>query len=145
MTEYIVSACLAGVACRYNASHALCPYVYDLVQKGHALPVCPEILGGLPTPRAPVEIMKNDMGNAICTASGDDYTEAFQRGAAEALKIALNAGCKKAIIKTRSPSCGRDDVYDGSFSGTLVPGTGLWAHLLREHGFALYTEEDLPK
>ncbi len=140
MPEYVVSACLAGVPCRYNATNALSPFVRDLVERGEAIALCPEVLGGLPTPRTPVEIQ----GECVRTATGEDCTEAFRRGAADALTIALKAGCKKAILKTRSPSCGRDHIYDGSFTGTLVTGAGFWARLLQEHGVIVYTECELP-
>ncbi len=140
MPLYVVSACLAGIACRYNAQHALCLPVQNLVSQGMALPICPEVLAKLPTPRNPVELRENK----VYDFAGIEYTDAFLLGARQALDLCLDAGCTKAILKTCSPSCGRDFVYDGTFSGTLIKGQGLWAKLLHEHNIMLFTENDLP-
>ncbi len=140
MIQYVVSACLAGVPCRYDARHNLQECVARLVQEGRALPLCPEVLAGLPTPRNPVEIQ----GNCICDAAGLDYTLAFKRGAHLAFDAARKSGCLQAIVKSRSPSCGFGHIYDGTFSKKLIEGNGLWAQLLYEHGFEIYTEENLP-
>ena len=137
---FIVSACLANVACRYNGEAKPCAAVLGLVAAGRALPVCPEQLGGLPTPRPPAEIR----AGRVVRADGTDLTAAFQRGAQEALKIAQLAGATAAILKARSPSCGVGQVYDGSFSGARVSGDGVFAALCRHQGLAVWTEEDLP-
>ncbi|MGE4299194.1 MAG: DUF523 domain-containing protein [Desulfovibrionaceae bacterium] len=136
---WLVSACLAGVACRYDGTAVPCDAVRELVRQGRALPVCPEQLGGLPTPRPPAELV----GDRVRTRQGQDVTEAFARGAEEALRLALDAGCVGAVLKARSPSCGRGRVYDGTFSGVLRPGHGLFAALLLAHGFIVHTEEDV--
>ncbi|HWR02996.1 MAG TPA: DUF523 domain-containing protein [Humidesulfovibrio sp.] len=136
----LVSACLAGRACRYNATAAPHPAVLALVGQGRAVLVCPEALGGLPVPREPMELRK---GRAI-GASGADHTEAFLAGARRALGICRKHGCARAILKSRSPSCGCGQVYDGSFSGRLVPGNGLFAALLKENGVAVCSEQELP-
>ncbi len=145
--RYVVSACLAGQACRYDGKSNVCPEVQRLVEQGRALPVCPEVLGGLPTPRAPSEIVtRSPQGVAlsVMTKNGHDVTQAFVLGAQKALELAQVAGCTVAIVKSRSPSCGACGVYDGSFSKTLISGQGVWASLLREAGFTLFTEEDAP-
>lgn len=136
----LVSACLAGEPCRYDASAAAHPAVLQLVAAGRAVCVCPEVLGGLPTPRETVELRD---GRALCR-SGRDVTVEFLAGAQAALKLGLARGCRRAIVKSRSPSCGCGRVYDGSFSGVLASGDGLFTSLLRERGFSICTELDLP-
>lgn len=134
-----VSACLAGVPCRYDGSASPHPAVLDLVAQGLAVPVCPELLGGLPCPREACEIR----AGRVMTRSGQDLTVAFEKGAFAALKEILDAGCVRAILKARSPSCGAGQIYDGSFSGRLVPGFGLFAALLNERGVMVQTEKDI--
>ena len=134
----IVSACLAGVACRYDGAGKPCEAVIRLVAEGQAIPVCPEQLGGLPTPRAPAEII----GNKVIRKDGVEVTEAFNRGAKEALKLARLIGAKTAILKARSPSCGSVTIYDGSFTGKLVDGNGVFAELCKMDGIEVYTEEE---
>lgn len=136
----LVSACLAGEGCRYDGSAAAHPVVLRLLGQGRAVCVCPEVLGGLPTPRETVELCA---GRALCR-SGRDVTREFLAGAEAALALGLARGCRQAILKSRSPSCGCGLVYDGSFCGVLVPGDGLFAALLKGRGFALRTEADLP-
>ena len=138
--RYVVSACLAGEACRYDGGSNPCEAVMQLVASGEALPVCPETLGGLTIPRPPCE----QTGERVMSRDGTDVTAAFTRGAAAALELALAHGCTAAILKARSPSCGIDGVYDGSFGRRLVPGQGLWAAALARAGLALYSEEQLP-
>lgn len=111
-----------------------------LVREGRAVPVCPECLGGLPTPRPPAELL----GGRVRTREGADVTDAFNRGAAAALDVARREGCTAAILKSRSPSCGPGRVYDGAFSRTLREGDGVWAALLRREGLPLFSEESLP-
>ena len=135
--QYVVSACLAGESCRYDGGCSPCPAVQALVRTGQALPVCPEVLGGLPTPRVPSEIR----GGRVVAKDGTDVTGAFTCGAEEALRLALENGCTAAILKARSPSCGCGRIYDGTFTHTLVDGDGLFAALLRKKGFQLFTEE----
>jgi uncharacterized protein YbbK (DUF523 family) len=127
----IVSACLAGMNCNYKGKNCENETVAALVREGKAIPVCPEQLGGLTTPRAPAEI-KNE--RIIITKEGTDVTEAFLIGAKEVLKICQKYNCKKAILKANSPSCGCGKIYDGNFNGSLVDGDGITAGLLIEHG-----------
>ena len=135
----IVSACLAGVACRYDGAGKPCEKVIRLVAEGQAIPVCPEQLGGLPTPRAPAEII----GNKVIRKDGVDVTEAFHRGAREALQLARLVGAKTAILKARSPSCGSGKIYDGSFTGKLVDGNGVFAEVCKQNGIEVKTEEEI--
>ncbi len=133
----MVSACLAGTPCRYDGRSNLRPEIAALVESGEAVPVCPEVLGGLPTPRTPSE----RRGERVVSAEGDDVTGEFSAGAEAALYIAEECGCSAAVLKARSPSCGCGRIYDGTFTHTLVDGDGLFAALLRKKGFQLFTEE----
>lgn len=133
----MVSACLAGTPCRYDGRSNLRPEIAALVENGEAVPVCPEVLGGLPTPRTPSE----RQGDRVMSAEGDDVTGAFSAGAEAALYIAEECGCSAAVLKARSPSCGCGRIYDGTFTHTLIDGDGLFAALLRKKGFQLFTEE----
>ena len=145
--RYVVSGCLAGLACRYDGGSNPCPAVVKLVEAGLAVPICPESLSGLPVPRPPCEQVREAPGGdriRVLSRTGEDVTSAFERGARRALEKALASGCRKAILKARSPSCGVGEVYDGTFSHTLRPGDGLWARLLREAGFSLWAEDELP-
>ncbi|WP_419780770.1 DUF523 domain-containing protein [Maridesulfovibrio sp.] len=133
---YIVSGCLAGLCCRYDGGDNADERVMQLVAEGKAIPVCPEQLGGLTTPRPPCEITDGK----VMSNEGADVTESFIRGAEEALKLAKLAGSNKAILKARSPSCGIGKIYDGTFNGNLIDGDGLFAAMLRKEGFKLETE-----
>ena len=126
----IVSACLAGVNCNYNAANKEDVSVVKLVKEGRAIMVCPEQLGGLTTPRPQAEI---SMGR-VFTKNGANVTEAFTRGANEVLKICKKYNCHKAILKSNSPSCGCGKIYDGNFNDTLINGDGITAALLKKHG-----------
>lgn len=145
----LVSACLTGQACRYDGgAFARAPEIARLLAEGRALPVCPEVLGGLPTPRPPAEIQGGDgtdvlAGTArIRRADGTDVTDAFQAGAEATLEIARAHGATAAILKSCSPSCGVKQIHDGAFAGGLVPGMGLTAAMLAAAGLALYDEKD---
>ena len=126
----VVSACLAGIICRYDGTAQEAPEVMEAVRLGQALPLCPEMLGGLPAPRQAAEIKEG----CVVTAEGIDLTQSFQKGAEIATQIAILAGCRKAVLKARSPSCGCGRIYDGTFSGHLVEGDGLWAQALKKAG-----------
>ncbi len=135
----VVSACLVGEKCRYDGNSNRCEAVVQLVQKGEALPVCPEELGGLSTPRDPAEIVDG----RVITRTGNDVTKQFEEGARLAVEKALTAGCTEAIVKQRSPSCGCGRIYDGSFTGRLIEGDGFFTRLLKEHNIEVLTEEDI--
>lgn len=135
----IVSACLAGVFCRYNGEVEGFEPVEELVRQGKAIPFCPEIYGGLPTPRQPCEIK----GDQVVDCDGVDRTEEFRRGAEEGLRLARLTGCSEAILKARSPSCGKGVIYDGTFTSTRIPGNGVFADLLIRNGITVRSEEDM--
>lgn len=126
----IVSACLAGLKCRWDGEAKPCREVVELVKQGKAVPVCPEQLGGLTTPRDPAEQRED----RVLTKTGEDVTSSFEKGAEKALKIAKLSECDEAILKSKSPSCGSGKVYDGTFSGKLIEGDGVFAKLLKKNG-----------
>lgn len=135
----LVSACLLGAACKYSGGDNLCPALVEALKAaGHtAIPVCPEIYGGLPTPRPPAE----RKGGRVVNRDGADVTAQYEKGAAEALRLARLTGSETAILKANSPSCGCGAVYDGSFTHTLVPGDGVTAQCLKAAGMTVYTEQ----
>lgn len=136
----LVSACLLGVCCRYdgdtNGPH---PDIQALMQEHNLIPVCPEIMGGLPTPRPPAE----RRGEAVINRDHRDVTEQYLRGAEEALKLCHLYQCRYAILKERSPSCGTGRIYDGTFSGRLVHGYGVAADLLSAYGVIVLGESEV--
>ncbi len=135
----LISACLLGVNCRYNADRLqVSGDVLKLMEKHTLIPVCPEVFGGLSTPREPSEIR----GGRVYAKSGLDVTDNYMRGAQEALRLARLYGCKIAVLKERSPSCGAGAVYDGSFCGRLVEGEGVTALLLMNNGIRIYGESN---
>ena len=135
----LVSACLLGCPCRYDGKSKPSDAVLALVEHHTLIPVCPEQMGGLATPRVPAE-RKSD---GVFTESGVDVTEQYRRGAEEALRLAKLYGCTYAILKARSPSCGSRQIYDGSFSRTLIPGDGVTAQLLKAHGITVLGESEV--
>jgi uncharacterized protein YbbK (DUF523 family) len=135
----IVSACLVGIPTRYDGTARPCQEVIDMVKNNEAIPVCPEVLGGLPTPRQPAE----RLDGRVLAKNGEDLTRSFTRGAQEGLRIALLAHCDEAILKSDSPSCGCGRIHDGTFCGGYVTGDGVFAEVLKRHGIKVRTEQDL--
>jgi uncharacterized protein YbbK (DUF523 family) len=144
----LVSACLAGIFSKYNGETNYVKDIVDMISRGEAIPVCPEQLGGCPTPRPPVEIYGGTGGGVIdgkCSAirkNGEDVSSQLVKGAQEVLKIALMTGAKEAVLKANSPSCGCGKIYDGTFSGKIIEGNGVTAELLVRNGIEVKTEED---
>ena len=137
----LVSACLMGVRCRYDGGKKPLDCLEQLIDKHVLIPVCPEVLGGLPTPRVPAE----RIGDQVITKDGRNVTENYQRGAEEALRLARMAGCTHALLKERSPSCGCGVIYDGTFSKVRVDGMGALAKALAARGIPLMDAEDVPE
>ena len=135
----LVSACLLGVCCRYDGESKPCADVTALRDKFTLIPICPEVDGGLPTPRTPSE----RVGDKVLMRDGRDVTDNYVSGAEAALDRARMFNCDCAILKARSPSCGSGAIYDGSFSGKLIPGDGVCAELLKKNGIEVYTEEEI--
>ena len=138
----VVSACLLGVACNHRGERRSTPAVDALAAGGgvRLIPVCPEVAGGLPTPRPEAEVGPD---RRVRTASGEDVTEYYQRGARHAVAGALAAGARRAVLKARSPSCGSHQIYDGTHRHVLVQGEGLTAEALRKAGIEVVSEDDL--
>lgn len=140
----VVSACLLGEPCRYDGQSAPCASVAQLGEEHTLVPVCPEVMGGLPTPRDPSEIqMAAGRPEEVLNARGLDVTAWFRKGAEEAVSLALEQACVAAVLKQRSPSCGTSLVYDGTFSGTVVAGAGLTARLMKERGIPVFEESQV--
>ncbi len=134
----LVSECLTGVPCRMDGKSKLIPEIKKLVDEGKAVAVCPEVLGGLPTPRGPSEIRNG----RVVTQKGADVTEAFINGAEKAFRICKEHGCTCAVLKSKSPSCGFGQIHDGTFGGGLVPGNGVFTQMLLDAGIEVMTEQD---
>ena len=136
-----MSACLLGVHCRYDGKCQNIPEFEEklpkLMEKYNLIPVCPEIMGGLSTPRIPAEITPE---KSVVNKEGKDVTEQFKRGGWEAVNLAKLYNCHYAVLKARSPSCGSGQVYDGTFSKTLVTGDGIAAEMLKKHGVRVLSE-----
>ncbi len=128
-----------GEACRYDGASKPCKAVLALAKKHTLIPVCPEVLGGLPTPRQPCEIR----GDRVIDCKGNDKTKAYQKGARKALWIAESQECSMAILKEKSPSCGCGLIHNGAFDGGLVEGNGITTQLLLEKGIAVYGEHHI--
>lgn len=135
----ICSACLLGIKCYWDGRDKRNKKVVNLLREETLIPVCPEQLGGLSTPREPAE----QKGKKVYTKSGKDVSENFKRGAKQVLKIAGLFGIKQAILKQRSPSCGCGQIYDGTFSGKIIKGDGVTTVLLKKNGIRVMSEEDL--
>ncbi|RKU20541.1 DUF523 domain-containing protein [Candidatus Poribacteria bacterium] len=141
--KVVISACLLGVRCRYDGGDSRNETAIKQGKKYELIPVCPEESGGLPTPRPPAEIVGGDGDDVldgkakVMTADGLDVTAAYLKGAHHALEVAQSNGTTHVILKARSPSCGCGDIYDGTFSGTLMSGDGVTTALLKRHGITV--------
>ena len=136
--KILVSACLVGINCRYNGGSNEDKDLISALYKSDIVPVCPEQLGGLTTPRKPIEIRDGRAVNEF----NEDFTEAFEKGAEETLKIAMLTGCNTAVLKARSPSCGVGKIYNGNFEKKLINGNGVTTQLLIKNNIKVYNEEN---
>lgn len=136
MENILVSACLLGVSCRYDGKSKPNENVIALKDRYNLIPVCPEIMGGLPTPRTASEIQ----GCQVVMGDGTNVTKEYRKGAEEVLRLCRLFECKRAVLKEKSPSCGCGKVYDGTFSGKLIDGNGITAKLLMENGIEVFGE-----
>lgn len=137
--KILVSACLAGVNCKYNGKNNENKKIIELIKNKDVILVCPEQLGGLKTPRTPAEII-NDK---VITKDNIDVTTEYQKGAEEVLKIAKQFNIKKAILKSKSPSCGKGKIYDGTFTNNLIDGNGITTELLQKNGIEVISSDEL--
>lgn len=139
--KILVSACLLGIDCKYSGGNNYNEKVLEYIKDYEVIPVCPEIMGGLSTPRPPSE----RVGNKVINNQNIDVTKEYIKGANETLKLAKLFDVKKALLKAKSPSCGKGKIYDGTFSGTLIEGNGVTVDLLQSNGIEVITEQDLEK
>lgn len=137
--KVLVSACLLGIKCRYNETGELNSELVSMMKDAELIPVCPETIGGLPTPRVPAE----RKGNQVITRDGADVTKEYQKGAEISLHFAKLYGCRCAVLKERSPSCGSGRIYNGTHSRTLTDGDGVTAALLKKHGIVVFGESQI--
>ena len=137
--KILVSTCLLGVNCKYNGGNNYNEKVLDFIKDYEVIPVCPEIMGGLSTPRPPSE----RIGDKVINNQNIDVTNEYTKGANETLKLAQLFNVKKALLKAKSPSCGKGKIYDGTFTGTLIEGNGVTVELLESNGIEVITEQDL--
>lgn len=135
----VVSACLLGHNCKYNGGNNYCSKIEKLKEQYNIIDICPEVLGGLSTPRVPSEII----GNEVINKEGLNVTDNYNKGAKIALEKAIKNNCKVAILKAKSPSCGCGEIYDGSFTSTLIDGDGITTKLFKQHNIKVYTEEEI--
>ncbi len=135
----VVSACLLGCNCKYNGGNNYCEKLDKLKEKYNIIDICPEVLGGLPIPRVPSEIV----GDKVVNKEGFDVTTNYNIGALLALEKALSNKCEIAILKAKSPSCGCGKIYDGTFTSNLIDGDGITTRLFKEHNIKVYTEEEI--
>jgi uncharacterized protein YbbK (DUF523 family) len=143
MKNILVSACLVGENCRYDGNNNMVEKIKVLHEKGEVIPVCPEMLGGLPVPRPACEIVEEDGMFKVKGKDGNDYTAQFKKGALFTLNEVIKNDISLAILKARSPSCGSHKIYDGTFSGKLIDGNGITAQLLIENGITVVTENEV--
>ncbi len=137
----LVSSCLTGTNCRYKGDNCKNERVLEFLKGNDVICVCPEVMGGLATPRPPAEIV----GDRIVNKEGIDVTEEYMKGARKTLEIAIQNHVDLCILKSKSPSCGLGRIYDGTFTGGMVDGDGVTAALLKKNGFKVMTETDLDK
>ena len=138
--KILVSACLLGENCKYDGGNNYHEAVAALASAHELVPVCPEVFGGLPTPRTPSELVE---GTAM-SRDGHNVDAPFRKGAHQALETALREGAGLAILQPRSPSCGVHEIYDGTFTGRKVPGKGVFAALLEQHGIPAIEPDEIP-
>jgi len=139
--KLLISACLLGENCKYNGGNNLHPLADALRRRYDLVPICPESWGGLSAPRSPAE----RVDDRVLSREGEDWTAAFEKGACLALETARREGCRKALLKERSPSCGTGTIYDGTFTGQTTAGDGVAAALLRAEGLELFGESDIQR
>lgn len=138
----LVSACLVGINCKYNGKNNYNKKIFDLVRDGKAIPICPEQLGGLSTPRVPCEIRYVNGKRYVINKDGIDVTEMFNKGAEEVLDFVKKMNIKKAILKSKSPSCGFGKIYDGTFTNKLIDGNGILTQMLLDSGVEVISSEE---
>ena len=136
--KILISACLIGLNCKYDGGNNENSKLVELMKEKDLVPICPEQLGGLKTPRASAERKQEK----VITKEGVDVTKEYQKGAEEVLKLAKKLNIKKAILKSRSPSCGIEEIYDGTFSHNLIKKDGVTAELLKKNEIEVISSDE---
>lgn len=136
-----ISSCLVGISCTYKGSNHTIDVLQQLINDGKAIAVCPEVLGGLSIPRDACEIVDNQ----VVSKQGKDYTKEYQRGANKVLELVKTHHITTVILKSKSPSCGKGYIYDGTFSHQLIKGDGITTKVLEQNGIIVYNEDTLDK
>ena len=139
--KILISACLLGLPCRYDGASKPQLWVEELARRHELIPMCPEQMGGLPTPRDPAE----RQGDKVISCAGKDVTKAYTKGAETALYFAKLNHVDFAVMKAKSPSCGKGLIYDGTFTGNKIPGNGVTVELLNANGIPVFTEDELDR
>lgn len=137
--KILVSACLLGINCKYDGTNNEDEGVIKYLKDKEIIPICPEQLGGLSTPRIPSERRNGQ----VITKKGNIVTENYKKGAIEVLNLAKKLNIKRALLKSKSPSCGKEEIYDGSFSHTLIKRPGVTTELLLKHGIEVISSDEL--
>ena len=137
--KILISACLLGLPCRYDGASKPQLWVKELARRHELIPMCPEQMGGLPTPRDPAE----RQGDKVISCAGKDVTKEYTKGAETALYFAKLNHVDFAVMKAKSPSCGKGLIYDGTFTGNKIPGNGVTVELLNANGIPVFTEDEL--
>lgn len=141
MKKLMISACLAGCNCRYDGGNTKLAQLDELQKRFELIPVCPETLAGLPCPRHPLEIV----GDRVVNNQNEDFTEEFHTGAELAVQLWKESGCPAVLLQSRSPSCGKGLIYDGTFTGRKIVGNGIFSQKLIQEKAEIYSELELEK
>ena len=131
--KILVSSCLLGLNCKYDGGNNYSKEIDEFLKDYEVIPICPEIMGGLPTPR----VASERLGDKVITKDGRDVTKQYKKGAEKCLFLAKKYNIKKALLKLRSPSCGSGKIYDGTFTHALIDGDGVTAELLKNKGIEI--------
>jgi uncharacterized protein YbbK (DUF523 family) len=137
--KILVSACLLGENCKYNGGNNYCAAVAEFVKDKEILPVCPEMMAGMGCPRTPIEIVDG----VLIDCNGNNVDTAMRQAVAQAMELAAGEEIQCAILQSRSPTCGVNQIYDGTFSGTRITGSGIFAQALKDAGYRVIDAEDL--
>ena len=137
--KILVSACLLGENCKYNGGNNYCAAVAEFVKDKEILPVCPEMMAGMGCPRTPIEIVDG----VLIDCNGNNVDTAMRQAVAQAMELAAGEEIQCAILQSRSPTCGVNEIYDGTFSGRRIPGSGIFARRLKDEGYCVMDAEDI--
>ena len=137
--KILISACLLGENCKYNGGNNYNPAVAEFVKKQDVLPICPEMMAGMGCPRTPIEIVDG----VLMDRNGNNVDAAMREAVVQAMEMIRKENIQCAVLQSRSPTCGVNQIYDGSFSGKLIPGSGVLAQALKDEGYRVIDAEDI--